>query len=182
MVLAGPTAGQPWTRKLAGLSFGACVDAPSVAELAKRGGPSLFWINLRDYYCCFLIVVYASIPTQYYVFVLTELPTRLRNFVYCDSISYYCISIYCTKTLAMRSIWSNANFLCFTFMFTEEVSIDTGNPSDQELNNYIIMKLSWSPQRGFKVEGDDNLFSFRGCFFIEKRKIKIIITCSKMQL
>ena len=119
MVLAGPTAGQPWTRKLAGLSFGACVDAPSVAELAKRGGPSLFWINLRDYYCCFLIVVYASIPTQYYVFVLTELPTRLRNFVYCDSISYYCISIYCTETLAMRSIWSNANFLCFTFMFTE---------------------------------------------------------------
>ena len=123
MVLAGPTAGQPWTRKLAGLSFGACVDAPSVAELAKRGGPSLFWINLRDYYCCFLIVVYASIPTQYYVFVLTELPTRLRNFVYCDSISYYCISIYCTETLAMRSIWSNANFLCSTFMFTEQTEI-----------------------------------------------------------
>ena len=88
---------------------------------------------------------------------------------------------------ALSHIWVNTpNFggsdIDFWKWLAYEVSIDMGNPSDQDLNNYIIMKLSWSPQRRFKVEGDDNLFSLRGCFFIEKRKLKIIITCSKMRL
>ena len=63
---------------------------------------------LPFYYCC-LICFYDAIATQHSA-ACNELPIWPRNLVYCDQILYsliYCLYL----TLAMRSPWSNANFL-----------------------------------------------------------------------
>ena len=94
--------------KLVGLNCDAYVDASSVAGLAK-GAEHCFLEQLERlllFLECFMLLLLASIPRQYYV-LLNEIPMWLQNFDVLPLLIIY----YCTKTLAMRSIWSNADFL-----------------------------------------------------------------------